>query len=153
MPIPVNVQAVADYFIRRSDLEAGDVMTHLKLQKLLYYAQGWHLALKGSPLFMDSLEAWQHGPVCPTVWKRFRDFAWNPIPPSQCESDPERDLDAETRSFLSEVWDGYGQFTAKRLEELTHEEAPWKDAWESDPSGSASIPHEALRNFFLKQAA
>jgi uncharacterized phage-associated protein len=151
MPTPVNVHAIADYFIRRGDLEAGDVMTHLKLQKLLYYAQGWHLALKDTPLFSDSLEAWEHGPVCPSVWKRFKNFGWNPIPPTECQSDPERDLDADTLPFLDEVWDAYGQFSAKRLEEMTHEEPPWKDAWNSDPSGNAMIPLEALRAFFLTQ--
>lgn len=153
MAPPFNVHAVSDYFIRRSDLEAGDVMTHLKLQKLLYYAQGWHLALKDAPLFADRIEAWQHGPVCPVVWTRFRESGWNPIPPEVCQTDSEQDLQPETFSFLGEVWDAYGQFTAKRLEEMTHEEPPWKDAWNSDLNGKAEIPHEALRNFFQEQSA
>ncbi len=45
------------------DREAGDVITQLKLQKLMYIAQGIHLALYDAPLFKEEIEAWQHGPV------------------------------------------------------------------------------------------
>ena len=55
----------ADYFLSKIDEDAGDVITNLKLQKLVYYAQGFSLALCGRPLFAERIEAWQHGPVCP----------------------------------------------------------------------------------------
>ena len=43
--------------------EEGEPMTHMRLQKLLYYVQGWHMAWYGRPLFAERIEAWQHGPV------------------------------------------------------------------------------------------
>ena len=147
--VKMDVQDVADYFIRRSDLEAGDVLTHLKLQKLLYYAQGWHLALYGVPLFEASLEAWEHGPVCPEVWKRFKEKSWNPILPSETSEYPDSEINQETMDFLSEVWDVYGQFSAKRLEEMTHEEQPWRDAFDQSNIQSGIISHAALRRFFV----
>ena len=52
-----NAHEVARYIIRFFQ-EAGDPVTNLKLQKLLYYVQGWHLALKGQPAFPERLEAW-----------------------------------------------------------------------------------------------
>ncbi|MDR1041744.1 MAG: DUF4065 domain-containing protein [Deltaproteobacteria bacterium] len=59
--------AVANWFIERNRKESGD-LTHLKLQKLLYFAQGWHLAYYDVPLFEDPIEAWKYGPVVRSVY-------------------------------------------------------------------------------------
>lgn len=123
----VSVHAVADYFIQRVDREAGDDITHLKLQKLLYYAQAWHLAMHGKPLFRNTIEAWLHGPVIREVYDRFRHLSWNPIPAGETLENSVR-LDDATRAFLDEVWDVYGQYSAKKLEQMTHEEDPWLHA-------------------------
>lgn len=58
---------VAKYFLILVDREAGDTITELKLQKLMYIAQGIHLALYDSPLFKEEIEAWQDGPVVPAL--------------------------------------------------------------------------------------
>ena len=62
---------VARYFLSLTDEDAGELISNLKLQKLLYYAQGFHLAIFGGPLFPESIEAWQHGPVVPEVYRYF----------------------------------------------------------------------------------
>ena len=50
---------VARYFLLvASSLEAGDTISNLKMQKMLYYAQGWHFAHFNTPLFDDEIEAW-----------------------------------------------------------------------------------------------
>ncbi len=123
----VSVHAVADYFILKVDRAAGDDITHLKLQKLVYYAQAWHLAMHGRPLFPERMEAWLHGPVCREVYDRFRHLSWNPIPASAAVSDFS-DVDEATGDFLDEVREVYGQYSATRLEQMTHEEAPWLEA-------------------------
>ena len=58
-----NVFDIADKIIAASSSQAevGDVMTNLKLQKLLYYMQGFHLAVFDTPLFDEDIEAWQYG--------------------------------------------------------------------------------------------
>ncbi|HSX79064.1 MAG TPA: type II toxin-antitoxin system antitoxin SocA domain-containing protein, partial [Candidatus Saccharimonadia bacterium] len=56
---------VAQYFLAKADEDAGDLMSNLKLQKLVYYAQGFALALLDKPLFPQCIEAWIHGPVVP----------------------------------------------------------------------------------------
>lgn len=117
---------VADYFILRVDESTGDVMTNLRLQKLVYYAQAWHLALTGKPLFDDDFEAWIHGPVVPHLYRRFKDNGWRPI--DRAATSPILPMDDETRDVLEEVWSAYGQFSATHLEELTHSEDPWIDA-------------------------
>ncbi|MDB6118895.1 MAG: putative prophage protein, partial [Verrucomicrobiaceae bacterium] len=76
-----NALDVAKYFLSKADAdEAGDVISNLKLQKLLYYAQGFHLALTGAPLFEEDIQAWVHGPVVREVWQAFNQYGANGIP-------------------------------------------------------------------------
>jgi uncharacterized phage-associated protein len=69
---------VANYFIWLAN-ETGSFLSNLKLQKLVYYAQAWHLALEESPLFEEDFEAWIHGPVLPTLYQKYESFSWKPI--------------------------------------------------------------------------
>lgn len=131
-----SVHQVADYFILKVDRKAGDNITHLKLQKLLYYAQAWHLAMFGEHLYHNPLEAWRHGPVCREIYERFRQLSWHPISTNLIISAP-AELPEQTRDFLDEVWEVYGQFSATKLEEMTHEEAPWLAARQH------AFPHHA----------
>src|SRR5689334_17203169 len=74
----INVNAIADWFIARSH-EAGDPITPLKLQKLVYYAQAWYVALYDKPLVRDEFQAWLHGPVSPRLYQRFKALQWRAI--------------------------------------------------------------------------
>src|SRR5271165_1232342 len=69
---------VADVFLKLSQPEAGDTISNLKLQKLLYYVQGYHLAFYGSELFPDPIVAWQYGPVVEGVYHNFKRFGYGP---------------------------------------------------------------------------
>lgn len=120
-----TVDRVADFFILQVDEETGDTMTSLRLQKLVYYAQSWHLALTGTPLFEEDFEAWVHGPVVPSLYVKYQGMSYKPLPRPD---GPPPHFDQRALEILNEVWDEYGQYSAKRLEELTHAEAPWKDA-------------------------
>ena len=63
---------VARQFVRLAwEDEELEGLTHLRLQKLLYYAQGWHLAAFGRALFAGHIEAWKHGPVVQEVYPTF----------------------------------------------------------------------------------
>ena len=79
MPNPVN--DVVRFIVNAGDtFEDGDSISNMKLQKLLYYCQGFHLAsFEGAALFDEKVEAWEHGPVVPVVWRRFREFGRDPI--------------------------------------------------------------------------
>ena len=73
---------VARQFVRLAwNGEEPEGLTHMRLQKLLYYAQGWHLAAFGRPLFVGRIEAWKHGPVVKEVYPRFVDRKASPISP------------------------------------------------------------------------
>jgi uncharacterized phage-associated protein len=121
MPVPIDV---ARWFVNATDRESGDDITHLKVQKLLYYAQGWHLAYFDAPLFEEDMEAWAHGPVEVSVWDQFKEYGYNSIP----EQRNSRRFDDRTRRLLFAVDRKYGIYTAKRLERMTHREPPWLNA-------------------------
>lgn len=142
---------VADFFIPCADPESGDLLTHLKLQKLLYYAQGWRLALRGTPLFEEDLVAWPHGPVCPSVFQRFKHKGWNPI--ENRDAGTEEFPDGFPEDFLAEVWSCYGGYSAKMLENMTHAEDPWKLAFKGGdaPDNERVISKESMRDFFRRQ--
>ena len=76
------VSDIANYFIWRanSDEEFGDNITNLKLQKLVYYAQGFHLAWYDKPLFHEPIDAWTHGPVVRTLYAQYQSRGANPLP-------------------------------------------------------------------------
>jgi uncharacterized phage-associated protein len=139
----VTALDVAGYFLAQKDEDAGELISNLKIQKLLYYAQGYHLAIYNKPLFHDDIEAWTHGPVVPEVYHRFKSFGDGDIPrPESLNFDK---FDAQTREFLDEIYNVMGQFSAWKLRNMTHREPPWRDTFES---GEKIISHKALRDYF-----
>ena len=115
---------VAKWFINSTDRESGDDITHLKLQKLLYYAQGWSLAHFACPLFDEDLQAWAHGPVAVSVWDQFKAYGWESIPPQKVA----RKFSGDPLRLLQGVNEKYGIYSAKELERRTHRETPWQRA-------------------------
>lgn len=149
MPTP-SAFDVAKYFLAKCDPEAGEEISNLKVQKLVYYAQGFHLALTGEPLFAEDIQAWQHGPVVPVLYQALKEHGDKHIP-AHDDFDPAAVFTPEQIELLDEVYETYGQFSAWKLRLMTHSEAPWKDA---DALGySAVISHESLRTFFLTRLA
>lgn len=113
---------IANKIISKTDLEHGDTISNLKLQKMLYYQQGFHLAYFGTPLFDEDIVAWQYGPVVPSVYKEYKSFESNSISTSAegiSLSDDEEEL-------FNNVYEEYNQFSAVALMKMTHEESPWK---------------------------
>ena len=137
-----SVYEVADYFLVKQDEDAGEVITHLKLQKLLYYAQGFHLALTGDQLFTPPIKAWEHGPVVPAVWAKYKKYGSGPLPPPR-SLDPAK-LSDDEQDLLDEVWAVYRQFSAWKLREMTHQESPWIVAFE----GAGKISKQSMQDYF-----
>lgn len=133
---------VARYFLSLVNAEEGDLMSNLKLQKLVYYAQGFHLALNGAPLFPEPIEAWTHGPVVPELYHSFKEYGGGPIP-TVTDLDFSR-YSPEVRELLDEVYSVYGQYSAWRLAEMTHNEPPWQRAAEA----RGVIAHDVMREHF-----
>lgn len=137
---------IADHLLVASR-ERGEVLTNLKLQKLLYYAQAWYLAIHDEPLFDEDFKAWVHGPVLVSQYQRFKDYAWRPI----TEEISEPAVQEKVSDHLKEILDVFGSETAIALEAMTHFEDPWRNARGNlapDQPSSAIIPKEAMKKFY-----
>src|SRR5437763_17167613 len=111
--MPSNARDVARYFLLKTDEEAGDTISNLKLQKLLYYAQGFFLALQDAPLFDDRILAWRHGPAIKRIYAEYADYGGGPIPVPQ-GFDPAA-LGGGVPAFLDEVYAVYGRYSVWRF--------------------------------------
>ncbi|MBW8684552.1 Panacea domain-containing protein [Chitinophaga rhizophila] len=145
-----NANEVADWFITRLNTDAGDTMSPLKLQKLIYYAQAWHLTIFKQPLFQEKIEAWVHGPAVATVYQRFKSTSkdaaidWK-VPVSNVE------FPIETQHLLEEVYSIYGEHSAGFLEELTHSEPPWikaRKGLDVYEKSNREITHESMISYY-----
>jgi uncharacterized phage-associated protein len=147
-----TAKQVAEYFLLVVDEDPGDVMTNLRLQKLVCYAQAWHLAILDEELFDDDCETWVHGPVIHDLYKAYEGFNWNPIP--RPTSEPNLPVNERSREILDDVWDTYGQFSAKGLENIVRDEDPWTDARRGCGSGDFCrevISKDAMRAYYAEQ--
>lgn len=98
-------------------------MTNLKLQKLLYYAQGTMISLFDTKLFHEDIVKWQYGPVVPEVYHHYKEYGSNIIPPP--ENPDFASLSKEHLFVMHDVYEFFGQFSAIKLMNLTHSESPW----------------------------
>ncbi len=116
----------------------GYQITNMKLQKLLYYCQGYYIAIHGERLFSDRIEAWEHGPVVPKVYHEYKSYGKNNIPPEEAVEIPE-----ELESFIDFIVRKTGNHTAHRLRAMSHEEAPYKNT-----TRGQEISTDLLNDFF-----
>ena len=117
------------FMAQEDEANGGECLTNLKLQKLLYYQQGYHLAAFDTPLFEENVEAWMYGPVVPKVYSTYSEFGAQSLP---VESGSPLTLNEEEEVLFSQVFDAYRDFSAIGLMNKTHQEKPWKDALPHD---------------------
>ena len=113
----------------------------VKLHKLLYMAQGFHLAQIGEPLFREDIEAWRHGPVVAELWRVERYHA-----PARR---PEQ-MDNTQLGTIGYVCSRYGNNSGGDLEAITHEHAAWSQAfWRHiQPGENRTMTTDAIRDQF-----
>jgi uncharacterized phage-associated protein len=143
---------VAIWFLVRNFSEVkefgSESLTHLKLQKLLYYAQGVHLAYTDEALFEDELFAWDHGPVAPRVYDEYKGMRNIEFNPEEEHLDIFKRVQSneDSRNVLEVVYDHYGKYSAWHLRNMTHEERPWLETAPNDV-----IELELIREFFAEE--
>lgn len=139
---------VAKWFLARNkyDYDFGctdELISNLKLQKLLYYAQGCVLALTDKPLFEEDIVAWEHGPVVPEIYHLYKSNGKDGIPFN--EQFDESSIDQETQNILESVYNEFAQYSAWKLRNMTHEETPWQETAKNDV-----IPKGSIKKYFLE---
>jgi len=155
--------AIANAFLDRAEAE-GRKLSNMKLQKLLYFADGHSHAMRGESLIGDSAQAWDYGPVYPNVYREFQRFGAGPITArAMDDSDPAHwfmddstlelkpvpvPVDADVNSFLDAVWNAYKGKTAIELSQLSHvPDGPWAKARASG-SRSSIIKDQDVAEYF-----
>lgn len=158
MPAPYDPRAVANYVLHRRDHAR---VTLVKLHKLLYFADGWRIAFTGSSLYHEPLEAWEHGPVYPSVEQEFQDLGARPIErlatgfpadPFDSPYGPERS-DQIARQLLDRIWESYGLLPTHELTRLVRQPgSPWIRARrerDNPPPRGVPVPPALMRAWFL----
>jgi len=131
----VTPDLVAKYFLLKAK-EDGDLVSPLKIQKLVYYAYAWYLVHKNKKLFNEGIEAWPNGPVVPSLYKQLKKYGSSPINIEEftkVKNEKEYNsltsvIPKEAKTLLDGVYSTYMAFTPFELVMLTHNEKPWKEA-------------------------
>jgi len=161
-----NPKLIANEFIAISK-DDGNHLSPMKMQKLVYFAHGWFLALAGRSLICEAIEAWDYGPVVPSLYREFKpygnlpitDFAtvaeWDKASRKIRFSKPQlSDETTEEAKFAAalvrKVWDKYAVFSPIRLSNATHVNgSPWAQVYRAGERG-IPIPDELIKDYFTK---
>ncbi len=149
-----SAQDVSSYIIKFSH-DHGSSITNLKLQKLLYYAQGWHLAFYNRPLFHDRIEAWVYGPVVPSVYHRYQKYSYKEINEDVEYPQFESSDNDYLNDFLDEFLGEFIVLDAFEMERMTHKEPPWLEARGDLPPDAISadeISLDVMEKYFKQLA-
>lgn len=148
----VSPSDIAKYFLLKTT-EDGELISPLKMQKLVYYAYVWCLVNTGEKIFDEQIEAWANGPVVPSLYQELKKYGSAPINAMEYTGIQSSEQgDAFIKQFettilqcLSEVYNKYQTMTAFELVLATHSEQPWIEA------RKGLAPHEKSSNPILDQ--
>lgn len=156
--MPHSSLAVANEFLDRGHREARS-LTHMQLQKLVYLAHGWNLAILAQPLIEEHVEAWEFGPVVRNLYDALRDYGRRPITrlirwgddtpfPSDDGAPAREPIAPEEKRLIDRVWELYGGFEAFKLSALTHaDDSPWSAVYAKGKKNGV-IANESIRQYF-----
>lgn len=160
MSAPYKPSAVANFFLKIGQ-KKNQPITQMKLHKLLYYAHGWHLAFRSNPLLNEMVEAWEYGPVVPSVYQEFKDLGSEPISRLALDWDDRFRLveptvdptDQFVVALLNRIWEVYGKFSAAQLSRMTHAtDGPWHETRKQHPNiRGVDIPNALIREYFERR--
>lgn len=123
-----------------------DDLTNMKINKLLYFAQGHYLRKYGAPLFSDGIEAWEHGPVVPEVYSTYKGYGDLPI--RSYNADMISDVTPEAEEIMYGVAREYGRYTASALRNMTHVVgSPWSKSYRGSHTRN-EIPVSVIQSYF-----
>lgn len=166
MSAPYPTATIANWFLDKAD-DAGKPLDPMKLQKLIYFAHGWYLALTGDPLINEHPEAWEYGPVIPSIYHQFKKYGRNAITePAWCWDRPWKsniedmlqakpiiprlEGDEDVHQLLEKIWSVYGSQSAVALSNLSHvANGAWDQAFRAaGGKRSVDISDDLIRTEF-----
>ncbi|MCJ8350755.1 type II toxin-antitoxin system antitoxin SocA domain-containing protein [Moritella sp.] len=149
----INHDVFAKALLQRAN-DSGLAVCNLKLQKLAYYCQGYHLAVHKAALFNAPVKAWQHGPVVTGIYHEYSHFGncHITIPTGQ---DFTAGLTEQALQIMDFVITKFGQIGAWTLRNQTHQEQPWLSHYDADKreADKQEITQIELTDFFNMEVA
>jgi uncharacterized phage-associated protein len=152
MSYPASLIAFA--FVKKG-IDEGKFVTQMKLQKLVYFAQGVHLAKYHKPLINETFQAWMYGPVIPEIYQNFKLYGSRPITdtveftPSPAYTPPTK-LNAEALDTINYTWEVLKDFSAMSLSNWTHQaDGPWSKVYIPDAKDTP-ISNNDIKQYFEK---
>lgn len=149
-----NPIQIANYLIAKS-FETGNLLTPMKILKLVYLAHGWHLAVRDKSLITEIAEAWKYGPVIPSVYNAYKKFGHDFIT-SMVNINFPNEIDKNTANLLDKVFDTYKDRDGLQLSNLTHlANSPWDQVWNqssSKHSQNIPIPNNIIKKYYCEMA-
>jgi uncharacterized phage-associated protein len=152
-----DINQICDYIILRHKSDEDLPLSNIKLQKILYYVQAWHLAFKKEPLFNSKFQAWVHGPVNREIYGRFNatKYLYSEINLSDViDTEVTSKLNKDEISHINLVLDAYSKYSGIDLEEMTHKEDPWiiaRSGYEPNQRCEIEIDNVFLGDYFRKR--
>lgn len=140
--------------VQKAEL-ANEPITQLELHKLVYAAHGWHLGILGEPLFDDRIEAWDYGPVVPSLRHSLRAFGADHITTTAWANAglPTGNPDPRSLGIIDETWNAYHDLSPASLVALTHaDKTPWSKAYKRGVMGR-EIPREYIVEHYKRKRA
>ena len=138
-------RAVANWLIGRG-ISENSPLTHIAVQKLMYFAHGWMLGIHDAPLIDEEYEAWQYGPVAPCVYHDLKHHRGQPV----LTAIPVREADQFTtkeEQILKAVYQ-YRSLGVFKLVGISHARGgPWDAVWHSD-NHPKIIDNDRIRSYF-----
>ena len=158
-----DAKTIANYFLDLANKE-GRWIDPMGIQKLVYFAHGWNLAILDEPLIKQRVEAWEYGPVISDLYQEFKEFGRYPI--TRLAKKLERDENGllyeyipvledsaetkKTRELLDRVWETHKHLSSVQLSNMTHlPGSPWTTAREQ---GKSEIDDSLIADYIKDQA-
>jgi uncharacterized phage-associated protein len=144
---------VANEFLRLArETNPPIPLTPLKLLKLVYIAHGWSLHLLHQPLISETAEAWQYGPVVPSLYRAVRTYRSAPVDRDIPGDYDEQQLGDNERQLIAAVLNSYGHLSGTQLSNMTHmPDTPWSSAWNNEGRNSL-IPNDCIERHYAELA-
>jgi uncharacterized phage-associated protein len=142
-----DAKAVANAFIKLAKRDRV-ALTNMQLQKLVYIAHGYSLALLGEPLFRDKVYAWQFGPVVPSLYDELKQYGAGQVKKPLYTETPKIEEEGPDWKVIRGVWNSYGKYTGPQLSALTHKpNTPW-DETRGSGSFKVEIPNRTIARYY-----
>ncbi|MEJ0101919.1 MAG: type II toxin-antitoxin system antitoxin SocA domain-containing protein [Bacteroidota bacterium] len=151
MTSPYPASLIALVFVKKG-IEEGYPVTQMKLQKMVYFAQGVHLALHKEPLISEIFHAWKYGPVVPAIYSAYSFYGSSPITDTHWAASIHEDnvekIDGDAVKTIEYTWDILKQTNAVKLSNWTHKDgSPWSQVYVENVK-ETPIPNQAIQAYF-----